>query len=138
MVSAALFLEKGRRPEIISYKTTPSEKMSGAPAFSPRTCAGDMYPIVSVIASTSISARVMVSSCVKTLGCRSARPKSRIFDAPVGREEDVGRLDVAMNNVPGMRGGQTFRHCRGDFNGFASRDGSAAQAVTESRLRAAR
>jgi hypothetical protein len=40
---------------------------------------------------------------------RCASPKSRTFHAPIGRDHDIGALEVAMNDLPILGMGQDVR-----------------------------
>ena len=52
-----------------------------------------------------------------------ARPKSAILDAAGGRvEQDVARLDVAVDQARGVRGGQAIGHLGGDLGRLAGRE----------------
>jgi hypothetical protein len=112
-VSAAVPLANGCRPVTISYRTTPNEKMSERWSTSwPLTCSGDMYPTVPRTAPAPVASITVV-----------AFPAS----APRGVEEDVPRLQVAVNDPLLMGGCQTLRDLDTDLHGLADRQGARAQ-----------
>ena len=61
----------------------------------PAACSGAMYDAVPMIAPDLLTSRASSSM-------RLARPKSVIFGVPLGRQQDVARLQVAMHHATQM------------------------------------
>ncbi len=101
------------RPVAISYSTTPNENRSvRGSTSSPRACSGDMYAIVpTVVPATLVKCsgglvsltRVEVPARSPVLGRQLREAEVEHLHRAAAREEDVGRLDVAMQDAFGVR-----------------------------------
>jgi hypothetical protein len=65
------------------------------------------------------------------LGLPAGQAEVEDFDAAVAGEEDVARLDVAMDDALGVGGGQAFGYGGAEFHCLAPSERAAAQAVAE-------
>ncbi len=135
MVSAAESRANARRPDSISYNTEPSAKTSDRKSTgSPRTCSGDMYPSVPNTIPASVRARVTsAGSDAATPGSASPKSRSEIqdLDAPVGRHDDVLRLEIAMDDAAVVRGGEAARDLRRVLRRFAWRQRPAGHSIAK-------
>ena len=99
----------------------------------PRTCSGDMYPAVPITVPASVPTCCVGASPERSASGRVslARPKSRIFIASVAGNENVFRLQVAMDDALFVRGGQTTGNLLSVVDGLAGRESAVAQAVPQ-------
>ena len=102
--------ENGTRPQAISYSMTPSAYTSVRPSVAlPSACSGDMYAGVPNTAPAWVKRAWLTPNL--------AMPKSKIFTeidvALALAQEDVVRLEIAMNDAGQVRRVQRFGdlHC---------------------------
>ena len=146
MIARALSPPKGRLPVTSSYRTTPSDQTSARSSIAwPAMCSGAMYgavptvdpvrvtPVwsVSLAMPKSSSFTDPVSSVCRAVACASTcglvlRPRRRSR-----AQEDVGRLDVAMNDAGIVRGGDRAGHLDHDVERFGHGQGAAGDALAE-------
>ena len=115
--SAKLSPENGCRPVSISYSTQPNEKMSLRLSTGlPRACSGLMYPAVPKMTPDIVGLCPRGPQAGRRIGLLSIRCNGRglfhragqaeveYLDRAIGTNNDVGRLEVAVNNSVFMGG----------------------------------
>src|SRR5437868_5830554 len=114
-ISAEVSPRNGRDPVHISYNTAPNENRSVRASSSfPRTCSGDIYATVPIVepglvrcSSESMVGALMPMFPVFRVYFR--QPEVQNLCVPTLRNEDVGRLDVTMDDASGMSGIERVR-----------------------------
>ena len=97
--------------------TQPKEKTSlRASAGWPRTCSGDMYATVPSSVPGCVSSVRSAGCGGSRLGLQAGQAEIEDLHAAVGGQEDVLRLDVAVDDALGVGGGQPVGDRRGDFH----------------------
>ncbi len=127
----------GSVPVAISYSTMPNEKTSArASSSSPRACSGDMYAtvpsVVPTVVTCSGATRVTSASPPPRRDIASlAMPKSSTLAWPRSGDEDIRRLDVAMNDAAGVRGVEAIRDFDAELEDTVERQRSARDLVLQ-------
>ncbi len=113
---------KGKLPVVISYNTTPKENRSvRASSASPRACSGDMYATVPTATPGLVrkaSRAVAVGGALSPIASDARRPSDdqlgqtevQNLGLPARGHEDVGGLEVAMNNALRVSGVQRIHN----------------------------
>ena len=111
-----------------SYSTTPTTKMSDrASTASPWACSGDMYATVPTTTPSRVTSRQRRPGVAFPLAAASclARPKSKTLTYPVGRDEEVLRLDVAVDDALAVRSGAFLRRLHREGEGLLQAGGAS-------------